>query len=123
MREFVIIVLSLILAGAGWWGVNSLTANVRPDQPGARVFFLALLSLALTGTLAPLVTLLNRRFSPQAYVQDPWRVFRHSVWAALCLVSWTWLQMLRALNVAFALIIAMIFVALEVLILRLRGGP
>lgn len=122
MREIVIIVLSLILAGTGWWGVYSLTDSVMPEQAGARVFLFALLFLALTGTLTPPITLLNRRLAPEAYAHDPWRVFRHSIWAALCLVSWAWLQMLRALNVAFALIIAMIFVAIEVLIVRLRGG-
>lgn len=123
MREIVIIVLSLILAGTGWWGVYSLPGKVWPDEPGALVFFFALLFLAFTGTLAPPITFLNRRFAPEAYAQDPWRVFRHSVWAALCLVSWAWLQMLGALNVAFALIIAMIFIAIEVLIIRLRGRP
>jgi hypothetical protein len=39
----------------------------------------------------------------------------------LCLTLWAWLQMLRAFNLAFALIIAMIFVAVEVLVMRLKG--
>lgn len=121
MREIVIWIVSLLLAVAGWWGVYRLTGNVWPDEPGALIFFFALLVLALTGTLALPITYLNRRFAPEAYVRDPWRVFRHSVFAALCLASWAWLQMLRAFNLAFALVIALILIAIEVLIVRLRG--
>jgi hypothetical protein len=122
MWDILIWVVSLLLAGLGWWGVFALTGSVWPDEAGARFFFFALLFLALIGTLTPPITYLNRRFAPETYSRDPWRVFRHSIWTALCLVSWAWLQMLRTLSVAFALVIAMIFVAIEVLIVRLRGA-
>ena len=80
-----------------------------------------ILGLALTATLAPPAAYLNRRFAPAAVERDPWRFLRHSAWGGLCLASWAWLQTLRAFNLAFALIIALIFVAIEVLIIRIKG--
>jgi hypothetical protein len=53
--------------------------------------------------------------------RDPLRFFRHSAWGGLCLSSWAWLQTHRAFNLAFAVVIALIFVAIEVLIVRLRS--
>ncbi len=121
MRDRLITFLAILLAVVGWWSLYELTGKVEPDQPGAMTFFFALLFLALTATLAPAAAYLNRRFAPEATARDPWRFLRHSAWAGICISSWAWLQTLRAFNVAFALIIALIFVALEVLIARLKG--
>jgi hypothetical protein len=120
MRYKLVTIVAIFLAIVGWWGLYELTGKVKPDQPGAFSFFLALLFLAVTGTLAPAAAYLNRRFAPEAVERDPLRFLRHSAWGGLCVASWAWLQTLRAFNVAFGLIIALIFVALEVLIVRLR---
>ena len=121
MRDKLVTILAIPMAVVGWWGLYELTGKVGPDQPGALTFFFALLFVALTATLAPAAAYLNRRFAPEAVERDPWRFLRHSAWAALCLASWAWLQTLRAFNLAFAVIIALIFVAIEVLIVRMRG--
>jgi uncharacterized membrane protein len=123
MRNRLITIVAILLAIVGWWGLLELTDKVTPEQPGAMPFFYALLFLAMTATLIPAAAYLNRRFAPEAVAQDPWRFLRHSAWGGLCLASWAWLQTLRALNVAFALIIALIFVAIEVLIARMRARP
>lgn len=120
MRWIYVLLLSIPPAALGWWGLYQLTERYPPDEPGSLTLFYALLFLALTATQAPLVAYLERRFAPQATKDDPWRILRHSTWSGLCLTSWAWLQMQRAFNFAFALIIAMIFVALEVLIMRLK---
>jgi len=122
VRNILISIVAVLVAGVGWWGIYALTDMVLPAEPGALAFFYALLFLALTATFAPPAAYLNRRFAPEAVVRDPLRFLRHAAWGALCLSSWTWLQMHRALNVGFALIIAMMFVALEVLIVRMRTG-
>jgi hypothetical protein len=122
VREKVITVVAILLAIVGWWGVVLLTGQVRPSQPGAQPFFFALLFLALTGTLTPLISFLNRRFAPQSIRQDPLRFLRQSAWAALCLSAWVWLQMHRAFNLGFALVIALMFVAIEVLLSRTRSA-
>jgi hypothetical protein len=120
MRDKLITILAVLAFVVGWWGLYELTGRVGPNQPGAMTFFFALLFLALTATLAPPAAYLNRRFAPDAVARDPWRFLRHSAGGGLCLSSWAWLQMLRAFNLAFALIIALIFIAIEVLIVRLR---
>jgi hypothetical protein len=116
-------ITAIVGAVIGWWGIYELTSKVYADQPGAVAFLYALLFLALTATLAPPAAYLNRRFAPEAVKRDPLRFLRHSAWGALCLSSWAWLQMQRAFNLGFALIIGLIFIALEVLIARTRTGP
>jgi len=120
MRYKIISVVSILLAIVGWWGLYELTGKVGPEQAGARSFFFALLFLALTATLAPPAAYLNRRFAPEAVARDPLRFLRHSAWGGMCLSAWTWLQTHRVLNVGFALVIALMFVAVEVLIARMR---
>ncbi len=121
MRYRLISSVAIVLAAVGWWGLYELTGTVSPDQPGVRSLFFALLFLAITATLAPPAAYLNRRLAPEAVARDPARFIRHSAWGGLCLTAWAWLQMQRSLNMGFALVIALIFVALEFLIIRLRA--
>ena len=64
---------------------------------------------------------LNRRFAPAAVNRAPWRFVRHSLWATLCLSFFAWLQMHRAFNLGFAFIIGLIFVAIDIFVVRVRG--
>ncbi len=121
MRHTLISLAAVLLAVVGWWGLYELTGKVGPDQAGAMPFFFALLFLALTATLAPPAAYLNRRLAPEAVSRDPWRFVRHSAWGGLCLAAWAWLQMHRVFNLGFALVIALIFVALEFVIVRLKA--
>lgn len=120
MGSRLISIAAILVAGIGWWSLYELTGRVTPEQSGALPFFFALLFLTMTATLAPAMAYLNRRIAPQTATRDPWRFFRHSAWGGLCITAWAWLQMHRALNVGFAVIILMIFIAIEVLISRLR---
>jgi hypothetical protein len=121
MRDRLITIAAILLAIVGWWGLYELTGKVGPEQSGSQAFFFALLFLALTATLAPPAAYLNRRFAPQAVQRDPLRFLRHSAWAGLGLSSWVWLQAHRAFNLGFAVVIALMFVAIEVLIVRMRS--
>jgi hypothetical protein len=122
MRGLFIALVSIVLAVAGWWGLVQLTGRLTPDEPGALALFFGLLFVALTGSLAPVVAYMNRRFASGVYVLHPWRALRQAIWAGLCLTSWAWLQMQHELNPAFALIIALIFVAIEFLIAKTRNA-
>jgi hypothetical protein len=121
VRDRLVSIIAVPIAIVGWWGILELTGQVKPAEPGALTFFYALLFLALTATLAPPAAYLNRRFAAKAVAKDPLRFLRHSAWGGLCLASWVWLQMRRAFNPAFALIIILIFVVIEVLISRMRS--
>ena len=122
MRNKVITVLAVVAAVVGWWGLFALTGITNPDEKGALSFFFALLFLAVTATLIPPIAYLNRRFAPRATARDPWRFLRYSSWAGFCIAIWGWLQMNRALNLGFVVVTSLIFVAIEILLSRLRGG-
>ena len=116
-----VVVIIALVAVAGWWGLYALTGRVEPEQPGMLAVFFALLFVASTATLALPLGYLNRKFAPRAVSRAPWRFLRHGIWGGLCLALWAWLQMHRALNWSFALITALIFLAVELLIVRIRG--
>jgi hypothetical protein len=121
MRTLHVLLFSGVIAIAGWWGLGQFVTRFWPQEPGALLSFFLLLFLTLTATLAPLAAYLNRRFAPEAAARAPWRFLRHSIWGALCLTSYAWLQMHRAFNLGFAFIIALIFAAIEVFIIRIGG--
>jgi len=123
MRDTLVTILAVLGAVAGWWSLYLLTEQLAPEQSGALSLFFALLFLAVTATLMPPAAYLNRRFAPEATARDPWRFLRHSAWGGFCVASWAWLQMYRAFNLGFALLIILVFVAIEVLIVRLRSEP
>jgi len=120
MRGKVVTLLAILAAVVGWWGIFELTRGIAPEQPGALSFFYALLFLAATAILIPPASFLNHRFAPEPAAQDPWRSLRHSAWGGICVTSWAWLQAHREFNLSFALLTVLIFVAIEILIARLR---
>ena len=121
MRGKLITLAAILAAAVGWWGLVELTDLLPPDQPGALTLFYGLLFLAVTATLMPAAAFLNRRFGPEVSARDPAGFVRHSAWAGICVASWAWLQMHRSFNLGFALITVLIFIAVEVLIARLRS--
>ncbi|MGC9334597.1 MAG: hypothetical protein ACP5JJ_10640 [Anaerolineae bacterium] len=121
MRNRLITVTAVALALVGWWGLYELTDLVGPDQSGALYMFFALLFLAVTATLLPAALYLNQRLAPAAIARDPLRFFRQSAWGGIAVGISAWLQMHRVFNLGFALVIVLIFVAVEVLIVRLRA--
>ena len=120
MRYRVIEILAILVAVAGWWALYQLATQVSPDEAGVLAPFFALLFLPLSATLVPVAAFLNRRFAPKASSRAPLRFLRHSIMGGLCLTSWAWLQMHRAFSLGFAFVIALIFVAIELFLLRLR---
>ena len=121
MRDKLISVLAVLAAVGGWWTLHQPVSSARPEQPGVLAVFYALLFLTLTATLVPVMAYLNRRFAHESMARAPLRYLRLSVLAGLCLSSWVWLQANRAFNLGFAFIIALIFVAVELFISRMRG--
>ena len=121
MGNRLLTISGLLAAVVGWWGLYELTSRALPDEQGVLSMFFALLFLAVTGTLIPAAAYLNRRLVPELVARDPWRFLRHSAWGGVCVATWAWLQMHRALNAGYAIVIGLILVAVEVLIVRLRA--
>ena len=121
MRTGLVLVAAMPIAAACWWGLYQFSGRVEPGEPGAQAAFFILLFLALWATLAPLAAFLNRRFAPGAARRAPWRFLRHSFWVTCCFCVFAWLQMHRAFNLGFAFIIGLIFLAIEIFVVRVRG--
>ncbi|MBK8432637.1 MAG: hypothetical protein IPL28_15680 [Chloroflexi bacterium] len=82
--------------------------------PEVVLAFLAAVALSGIGLAMPLVYYLNKRFWPQQL--GAMLVLRQAMWVGLWSAACTWLQMNRALNLAVALLVAIIFVLIEGLI-------
>jgi hypothetical protein len=128
MGTRLIIILAILVAVIGSWSLYELVQmagqshQLLPDQPGVLPFFFALLFASASGILTLVAVYLNGRFASEAMAKDPWRAFRHGAWGGLCLTICAWLQLHRLFSVGFGLIIALMFVAVEILIVRLRAG-
>jgi len=92
-----------VLALAGWVGVAYVLLRTLPS-PGPRwLFFVAWLA-ALTGTAAPFVAYLNRRFARQAV--PPSVLLRQAMWIGFFGATCAWLQIGRTLSLSTALLLA-----------------
>ena len=100
-RGFAIAAWLLFLGG--WGTLVYLVQNTLPS-PGPRWLFFVLLLMALTGTAAPFVRYLNRRFArgpvPAAVL------LRQSLWVAFFAATCAWLDIGRTLNLYTALLLA-----------------
>jgi hypothetical protein len=108
---------SVLLSLFGWGGLAILIATTLPTL-GPRWLFFFLLLTGLSGIAIPVTYLINLRFAtiPPA---DGSVVLREAMWVGIygCLVAW--LQQGRVLTTILAVIIALGFLLVEVLI-RLR---
>ena len=108
---------AFILAILGWGGLFLLIQNTIPTV-GPRWLFFFLGVIALTGTALPVVAFLNRRF-PTVPPATPGIVIREGIWVGLYGATLAWLQLGRVLNLALAFLLAVGFIAIEILV-RLR---
>ena len=92
-----------VLFLAGWAGMVYLVASTIPS-PGPRWLFFVVGVMALTGTAAPFVRLLNRRFS--RYPVPPTVLLRQSLWVGFFGATCAWLQIGRTLNLSTTLLLA-----------------
>lgn len=108
---------AIVLAILGWGGLFLLFQNTMPSV-GPRWLFFFLFVLALTGTALPVVAFLNRRF-PTVPPAASGMIVREAIWVGLYGATLIWLQIARVLNLGLAFLLAVGFIAIEILI-RLR---
>jgi hypothetical protein len=108
---------AIILGILGWGGLYLLIQYTIPTV-GPRWLFFFLGVLALTGTALPFVAFLNRRF-PTVPPATPGMIIREAIWIGLYGTTLAWLQLGRVLNLGLAFLLAVGFLAIEILI-RLR---
>lgn len=115
-----LLLAALVMMLIGWGGLARLIMTSLPRIGGELWLFFALLQIAITGTVIPIVRYLNTRFTALDKEPPPGGVIvRQSVWIGLFCVSCAWLQIPRALTVTLAIFIALVFIIVE-LLLRLR---
>jgi hypothetical protein len=94
---------TFVLAVGGWAALAYLVQNVVPS-PGPRWLFFVVGLMAATGTAAPFVWYLNRRFARRP-VPGP-VLLRQALWVGFFCATCAWLQLARTLNPATALLLA-----------------
>ena len=108
---------AIILAILGWGGLYFLV-NLTIPTVGPRWLFFFLSVLALTGTTLPVIAFLNQRFPTNPPV-NAGVIVREAIWVGLYFPTLAWLQLGQVLTPALSLLLAVGFLAIEVL-LRLR---
>lgn len=118
-----VLLSAVVLLIIGWGGLYWLVTTQIPRIGGQIWIFFVLLQMAITGTAIPLVRYINVRFTPiRAPLPPGGIIVRQSVWIGLYLVVCAWLQIPRVLTPIVALLLALVFIAIEGF-LRLRELP
>lgn len=102
----------------GWGGLYYLVNNVRPTA-GPRWYFFILLYLAVIGTALPVIRFINMRLANDAGQVTDSVVLRQALWLGLYVTIVAWLQILRVLGPVLAILLAFVFIAIEIF-LRIR---
>ena len=109
-----IILTSVLIALIGWIGLFFLIQYTQPFL-GPRWLFFFLLTMAISGTVLPVVYFLNIRF-PNDPPANTSVIIRQSVWFAIFFDLLAWLQLGRVLNSILIVVIALGIIAIENLI-------
>lgn len=115
-----VLIAAVVMFLTGWGGLYVLITASIPRIGGPLWLFFILLHIATTGTAVPFVRYLNVRFTPVTRELPPGGIIvRQSVWVGLFIVACAWLQIPRVLSVPIALLLALVFIVIEVF-LRFR---
>ncbi|HEY70757.1 MAG TPA: hypothetical protein G4O08_09255 [Anaerolineae bacterium] len=102
---------AILLAVGGWLGLW-LVVNYTLPTIGSRWMFFLLLTLAVSGSVLPLVWLLHRRFGgPRPAPAGV--LLRQGLWAGLLASLCVWLQINRNLTLPLAFVLGASLFALE----------
>ncbi len=114
-----LLLASLLMCVSGWGGLAWLVLNTVPRIGGEIWLFFLLLHLGVTGTAIPLLRWLSLRLAPAAAAPPAGVILRRAVWIGIIAVICAWLLIPRYLSLPIALVMLLLFLALE-LFLRNR---
>jgi len=114
-RQFAVgaVVFALIC----WLTLAALVVGFAPEEPLTYLFY-ALLALAVSGTLMPIVYYLHVRFGDARENPRWFRYIRQSLWVGALAAFYLWLNSLRTLSVPAILLGVCIAALVELIILR-----
>ncbi len=108
-----VLIVGVVFMILGWVGLFQLVTTTLP-RVGQRWIFFLLLQIAVTGTVLPFVRYLNVRFTPiNAELPPGGVIVRQSIWFGLFVVTCSWLQIPRVLNLPMAFLVALVFIVIE----------
>jgi hypothetical protein len=117
MPNWVITILAFLLGMASWGGLAYLVTYYVPDSTSVALS-LFLVFIAITGTVMPVVHVLNYRFGLKTAadgrgVTDRWQIWRQSSLVGLLVVIGLWFQLLRVLSPIVVVLLVGVFVLVE----------
>ena len=112
-----ILVAGFFMMIGGWAGLAWLV-QTQPVGLGPQIWaFFMLLHIAITGTVLPLVRIVNVRFTRVDVDLPPGGVIvRQSAWIGLFVVICAWFQIPRALSLPVVFFVGLVFLVLEAFI-------
>jgi hypothetical protein len=111
----------MVVVGVG--GLYLLVTTQPPRLAGQLWLFFVLLHITITGMAIPILRYVNVRLTPLNVPLPPGGIIvRQSVWVGLYSVICAWLQIPRVLTPIVAVLLALVFIAIEVF-LRFRELP
>ena len=116
------VIISIVVAGVSFYSLNYVVNNIWPtpqrivSQP--HLLFLTFTFLGLSASTVPISAFFNQRFAKEGWFdRDKTRLVRQGVWVGLFGVVLLYLQLLRALNWTIVLVLAGVFILIEIFLL------
>ena len=116
------VLLSSSLAGLCLVVLYYVLTHFWPDPASLfalpQMLFLLFLFVGVSSLFIPLVAYFNYRFAASGWLQrDPLRLLRQGSWFGLFALVMSYLQLFRALTITIALVLASVFILIELFIL------
>ena len=116
------IILSLPLASFSFYSLYYLYTHIEPNPnvilAGPQLLFLFFMFLGLSAGAVPVTAYMNYRFAKSGWIKrDKARLLREGGWVGLFGVLLAYLQLIRALNWTISLVLASVFILIELFFL------
>ena len=116
------ILLSIPSAGLSFFGLYLIYTRIEPNPnvilAGPQLLFLLFMFLGLGAGAVPVTAYMNYRFAKSGWIErDKTRLLREGVWVGLLGVLLAYLQLIRALNWTIGLVLASVFILIELFFL------
>lgn len=108
---FAFLPITILLLVLGWGGLSLLLTSTQPTLLPRWLFFF-LVVIAFSGLGLPVVSFLNYRFPSDPPVRSN-GIVRQALWVGVYAATLAWLQYGQVLTGALALLLAIVFLAIE----------
>lgn len=116
------ILLSILLASFSFFSLYFIYTHIEPNPnvilAGPQLLFLIFMFLGLGAGAVPVTAYMNYRFAKNGWIKrDKIRLLREGAWVGLFGMLLAYLQLIRALNLTIGLVLASVFILIELFFL------